>query len=106
MAVVRFLGNVVWFVVAGWWLALAYLAAAILMFLLVITIPFGVQALKLAGFALWPYGRTVVGIPFGIASFKMVPLAIWPFGRIVVSVAEADRLHQPMGVRIGPTQRA
>jgi len=60
MSIVRIIGNILWLVLAGWWLALAYLAAAIVMFILIITIPFAVQALKLAGFVIWPYGRTVI----------------------------------------------
>jgi len=52
--------NVMWVILAGFWLALGYLLAAIVMFILIITIPFGVQAGKLAGFAFWPFGRHVV----------------------------------------------
>ncbi len=55
--------NIIWLVLAGIWMAIGYLAAALIMFLLVITIPFGVQALKLAGFALWPFGRSAVKRP-------------------------------------------
>ncbi|MFN2524806.1 MAG: YccF domain-containing protein [Actinomycetota bacterium] len=56
----RTIGNVIWLLFAGLWLALAYAAAALAMFLLIITIPFGVQAIKLASFSLWPFGRTLV----------------------------------------------
>jgi uncharacterized membrane protein YccF (DUF307 family) len=52
--------NVLWLVLAGFWLAVAYVLAGILMFILIITIPFGVQAMKLAGYAFWPFGRHVV----------------------------------------------
>jgi uncharacterized membrane protein YccF (DUF307 family) len=52
--------NVIWLVLAGIWMALGYLLAALVMFVLIITIPFGVQAVKLAGFALWPFGRVAV----------------------------------------------
>ncbi len=63
MFVLRLLGNVLWFIIAGWWLAIVYAIAALVMFILIVTIPFGVQALKLAGFVLWPYGRIVVDDP-------------------------------------------
>ena len=63
MSVIRTIGNVLWIVLAGWWLALGYLIAGVVMCLLVITIPFGVQAFKLAGYALWPFGRTVCDAP-------------------------------------------
>ena len=55
-----FLGNVLWFIFAGWWLALAHLVAAIACFVTIIGIPFGVQHLKLAGIALAPIGMMVV----------------------------------------------
>lgn len=56
----RVLLNIIWLVLAGIWLALAYAVAAVVMFILIITIPFGVQAFKLAGYALWPFGRMLV----------------------------------------------
>ncbi len=54
------LGNVVWFLLAGLWLALGHLAVALFDFLTIIGIPFGIQHLKLAGLALAPVGKTVV----------------------------------------------
>jgi uncharacterized membrane protein YccF (DUF307 family) len=57
---VRIVLNIIWLVLCGWWMALLYLLAGVLMCLLIITIPFGLQAFKLAGFMLWPFGRTVV----------------------------------------------
>jgi uncharacterized membrane protein YccF (DUF307 family) len=56
----RLLLNVVWFVVAGLWMALGYAFAALIMFILIVTIPFGIAALRIAIFALWPFGKTVV----------------------------------------------
>jgi uncharacterized membrane protein YccF (DUF307 family) len=56
----RVLLNVIWLVLAGFWLAVGYVLAGILMLLLIITIPFGLQAFKLASYALWPFGRTAV----------------------------------------------
>jgi len=55
-----FLGNVVWFVLAGWWLALGHLIAALFLAITVIGIPFAWAHLKLAGYGLWPIGRSVV----------------------------------------------
>jgi uncharacterized membrane protein YccF (DUF307 family) len=57
---VRLVLNVIWFVLAGLWMALAYALAALVCFILIITIPFGVAALRIGVFALWPFGRTVV----------------------------------------------
>jgi uncharacterized membrane protein YccF (DUF307 family) len=56
----RFIGNVLWLILAGFWLALGYLIAAVINFVFIITIPFGVQSLKLASYSLWPFGRVVV----------------------------------------------
>ncbi|WP_345718933.1 YccF domain-containing protein [Kineosporia mesophila] len=56
----RFVLNVLWFVLAGFWLSLGYALAGVLMFLLIVTIPFGVASFRLAGFVLWPFGRTIV----------------------------------------------
>lgn len=57
------LGNVLWLVLGGLWLALGYLFAALLMALLVITIPFAIAALRMAAYVIWPFGRTVVSDP-------------------------------------------
>jgi len=54
------IGNVVWFLVAGWWLALLHLVFALLLALTIIGIPFAVVHVKLAGLALTPYGKDVV----------------------------------------------
>ena len=56
----RLILNVIWFVLAGVWLALGYLLAAILLAITIIGLPFAKQSLKLAGYALWPFGRTLV----------------------------------------------
>ena len=55
--------NLIWFVLSGFWLALGYFAAAILCFILIITIPFGVAAWRIGVFALWPFGKKVVSKP-------------------------------------------
>jgi uncharacterized membrane protein YccF (DUF307 family) len=54
------LGNIVWLVLAGWWLALGHLLAAILLAVTIIGIPFAWAHLKLAGIALWPIGKMIV----------------------------------------------
>jgi uncharacterized membrane protein YccF (DUF307 family) len=59
----RVLLNIIWLVLSGIWLAIGYAVAGLVMFILIITIPFGVQAFKLAGYSLWPFGRTVVKKP-------------------------------------------
>jgi uncharacterized membrane protein YccF (DUF307 family) len=65
----RVLLNVVWLVLQGWILALAYALAGLIACLLIITIPFGIASFRLAGFVVWPFGRTTVRAPgAGVAS--------------------------------------
>src|SRR5947209_19146860 len=59
----RLLLNIIWLVLAGFWLALGYTLAALVCFILIITIPLGVAALRIALYTLWPFGRTVVRKP-------------------------------------------
>jgi uncharacterized membrane protein YccF (DUF307 family) len=54
------LGNIIWLVLAGWWLALGHLVTAFLLMLTIIGIPFAWAHLKLAGIALWPIGKMIV----------------------------------------------
>ena len=55
-----FVGNIIWFVLAGWWLALGHLLTALLLAVTIIGIPFAWAHLKLAGLALWPIGKVIV----------------------------------------------
>jgi uncharacterized membrane protein YccF (DUF307 family) len=78
----RLLLNVIWFVFAGLWTAIGYAFAALIMFILIITIPFGVAALRIGIFALWPFGRTVVpradaGVGSAIGNVLWFLLAGW-----------------------------
>ena len=54
------LGNIIWLVLAGWWLALGHLITALLLAITIIGIPFAGAHLKLAGLALWPIGKMIV----------------------------------------------
>jgi len=54
------IGNIVWLVLAGWWLALGHLIAALVFAITIIGLPFAWAHLKLAGIALWPIGKTIV----------------------------------------------
>lgn len=56
------IGNVLWFLVAGWWLAIGHLSSALACFVTIIGIPFGIQHMKLALIALAPVGMTVVSV--------------------------------------------
>lgn len=64
-------GNIVWFIVLGMWLAIGHVVAALFSFVTIIGIPFGLQHLKLAGIALAPIGKTVVTKEVAAAAKKM-----------------------------------
>ena len=90
----RFLLNIIWFVLAGVWMAIAYTIAALICFVLIITIPFGIASLRIAVFALWPFGKTVVkrsdaGIASGIGNVLWLLLCGWwlALGHLVTGVA-------------------
>ena len=55
----RLILNVIWLVLCGLWMALAYALAGLVAFALIITIPFGIAAFRIAGYVLWPFGRTI-----------------------------------------------
>ena len=59
------IGNVLWFLVAGWWLAIGHLSSALACFVSIVGIPFGIQHIKLALIALKPVGMTVVPVRLG-----------------------------------------
>ena len=59
-----FLGNVVWVVLAGWWLAIGHIVSGVAMCI------------------------TIIGIPLGIASFKLVPVSLMPLGKEIVRIDE------------------
>jgi uncharacterized membrane protein YccF (DUF307 family) len=61
--------NVIWLVLEGFWMAIAYAIAGIVCFILIVTIPFGIASFRIAGYVLWPFGRTVERRPTaGVAS--------------------------------------
>jgi uncharacterized membrane protein YccF (DUF307 family) len=91
---VRFLLNIIWFILAGFWMAIAYTIAAVICFILIITIPFGIASLRIARFALWPFGKTVVkrpdaGIASGIGNVIWFLLCGWwlAIGHLITGVA-------------------
>jgi uncharacterized membrane protein YccF (DUF307 family) len=56
----RVILNLIWLVLAGFWLAIAYVLVGIVACILIITIPFGIAAFRIANYVLWPFGRTTV----------------------------------------------
>jgi len=55
----RLILNVIWLVLCGWWMAILYFLAGLIAFILIITIPFGIAAFRIAGYVLWPFGRQI-----------------------------------------------
>ena len=85
--------NIIWLLLAGWELALLYAFAALICFVLIITIPFGIASLRIAGFTLWPFGRTVIkrpdaGIASGIGNLLWLVLIGWwlALGHLVTGI--------------------
>jgi uncharacterized membrane protein YccF (DUF307 family) len=70
------IGNIIWFILAGWWLALGHLVTGVLMCI------------------------TIVGIPLGLANFKLIPVSVTPFGREIVDIDQARRLGNEAAVAI------
>ena len=125
----RLILNIIWFLLAGFWMALAYALAALICFILIITIPFGIAALRIALFALWPFGKTIVkrpdaGLASGIGNVLWFLLCGWwlalahlitgvllcltiigiPLG--IASFKIIPITLVPLGVRIVPTSQA
>ena len=90
----RLVLNIIWLVLAGLWMAIGYAFAALICFILIITIPFGIAALRIAVFALWPFGKTVVrradaGLASGIGNVLWFVLCGWwlALGHLITGVA-------------------
>jgi uncharacterized membrane protein YccF (DUF307 family) len=85
--------NVLWLVFCGIWMCLGYLLAALICFILVVTIPFGIASLRIAGFVLWPFGRTTreradAGAPSTVGNIIWLIVAGWwlALGHILTSI--------------------
>lgn len=66
-----------WLILAGFWLAVAYAIAGLLCFITIVGIPFGIQAFKLGGYALWPFGRVVIRSPNSNLAISTLGNVIW-----------------------------
>ena len=69
--------NILWLVLSGFWLSMTYVFVGIFQCMFIVTIPFGVQCFKLAGFALWPFGRAVVKRPGRSESLSLIGNVLW-----------------------------
>ncbi|WP_028924761.1 YccF domain-containing protein [Pseudonocardia acaciae] len=92
----RTLLNVIWLVLCGIWMALGYVLAGVICCLLVVTIPFGLASFRIANFALWPFGRTLVprphaGAPSTIGNVIWFLVAGWwlALGHVITAISLA-----------------
>jgi uncharacterized membrane protein YccF (DUF307 family) len=76
------IGNIIWFILAGWWLAIGHIVTGVLMCL------------------------TIIGIPLGLANFKLIPVSLTPFGRDIVDIEQARRLGLATDVSMPTDPRA
>ena len=90
----RFVLNVIWLVLCGFWMAIGYVVAGVICCILIITIPFGVASFRIANYALWPFGRTAIrkptaGVGSAIGNVIWILVAgIWlAIGHVVAGIA-------------------
>ncbi|GES32894.1 YccF domain-containing protein [Streptomyces angustmyceticus] len=90
----KFILNVLWLVLSGFWLAIGYVVAGVVCCILIITIPFGIASFRIAGYALWPFGRTTVvrhdaGVGSAIGNVIWIIFAGWwlALGHIITGLA-------------------
>lgn len=69
--------NIIWFIFGGFLLAAGYFLAGIIACLLIVTIPAGVASFRMASYALWPFGRSVVQLSSGTGGFSTIGNFIW-----------------------------
>jgi uncharacterized membrane protein YccF (DUF307 family) len=120
--------NVIWLVLCGLWMAIAYVIAGLVCFILIITIPFGIASFRIANYVLWPFGRTIeprrdAGVGSMIGNVIWIVLFGWwlalghlvtgaalcltiigiPLGLASFKIIPVTLL--PLGVRIVPTDQ-
>ena len=125
----RVILNLIWLILCGFWMAIAYTVAGLIAFVLIITIPFGIASFRIANYVLWPFGRTVAprqdaGVGSLIGNIIWIILFGWllAVGHLVTGVALCVTIIGiplglanfkmipisllPLGVRIVPADRA
>ncbi|MBQ6710294.1 MAG: YccF domain-containing protein [Bacteroidales bacterium] len=90
----KFLGNILWFVLGGFLVSLYYFIVGLLFCITIIGIPFGLQLIKLAGFALWPFGHEIQPDTNDGGCLAIIMNVIW----ILVGGVEIAMLHLTFGV--------
>lgn len=73
----RTIGNIIWFLFGGIFIALEYFISSVLLMITIVGIPFGIQTLKLAVLALWPFGRKIKEMPGQSSTISLLMNVIW-----------------------------
>lgn len=95
----KIIGNILWLIFGGIIIALEYFVASIILFITIIGIPFGIQTLKLAGLAVWPFGKEIRQKPKASGCLSIIMNLIWLFiGGIWISLS-----HVIFGILFGIT---
>jgi uncharacterized membrane protein YccF (DUF307 family) len=90
----KLLGNIIWALFGGLFIALYYSVVGILLCLTVVGIPFGLQLMKMAGFALWPFGHEVQAGPQDSGCLSVFMNILW----IILGGIEIALTHLGLGV--------
>ena len=90
----KFIGNILWFLLGGFLISIYYAVMGILFCITIIGIPFGVQLFKIAGFALWPFGHEVIAGPKDSDLLSILMNIIW----IIFGGIEIALMHVGFGV--------
>ncbi len=89
----KILGNIIWLIFGGFLTSLYYFVVGVLFCITIIGIPFGLQLIKLAGFALWPFGRTIQSDTNDGGCLSIIMNVIW----ILVGGIEIALIHVTSG---------
>lgn len=90
----KFLGNILWFLLGGFIVSIYYFIVGLLFCITIIGIPFGLQLIKLAGFALWPFGHDIESDTNDGGCLSIIMNVIW----ILMGGIEIAMLHLTFGV--------
>lgn len=90
----KLIGNVIWTLFGGFIVVIYYFVVGLLFCLTIVGIPFGLQLMKMAGFALWPFGREILPGPKDSGCLSMVMNVIW----ILLGGVEIALIHLILGV--------
>lgn len=92
----KLFGNILWILLGGWFISLYYFIVGVIFCITIIGIPFGLQLIKFAGFALWPFGREVTAGPNDSGCLSICMNIIW----IIMGGIEIAMAHVAFGAAL------